>query len=257
MIVGFNEAHFLQQCLDSISFCDEIVYTDLGSADDSVKIAEEAGATIHYHDKVPSCEMIQAKMVHQLKNNWVIFIDPDERVDPILAVEIHALFNELKNAPNTGAVLVPWIFYFKKRKLRGTVWGGLNHKYFLVNRNRFEFAPVVHYGRKILPGYQIKELAFTGSNILHHYWMNDYNVFFKKHKRYLKNEGIDRYQMGIRQSKKSIIIKPFKEFYKSFITKRGYKDGIRGYFLSVFWAYYETYIGIDLLRIQRKMRLNK
>lgn len=31
MVVGFIEGLFLEQCLNSICFCDEILYADLGS----------------------------------------------------------------------------------------------------------------------------------------------------------------------------------------------------------------------------------
>lgn len=255
MIVGYNEEKFLPQCFESISFCDEIIYTDLGSTDDSINIATNFAQTILEREKVPSCEMIQAEVVHYLKNDWVLFLDPDERVDVSLAIEIQEKFKDFSNNEKLGAVMVPWQFYFKKKKLKGTPWGGINKKYFLVNRHRFLFEPIVHYGRKLLPEFNATEILFDGNqNVLHHYWMNSYSVFFKKHCRYLKNEGMDQYNQGIRSGYKKIFLSPFKEFHFSFITTKGYKDGLLGFFLSAFWAFYKTYIAIDILKIQRAKR---
>lgn len=253
MIVGYNESHLLPGCFQSISFCDEIFYTDLGSTDDSLHIAKDFGAIIKHHEKVPNCETVQSEVVREVKNDWVIFIDPDESVDPKLAEEIITNFQNYKKDERLGAVMVPWIFYFKRHRLRGTVWGGINHKNFLVHKDRFVFEPIGHYGRKILPGFNTAHITYNGKdNVMHHYWMQSFSVFLKKHFRYLKNEGVDRYNLGVRQSIKLLPLKPFQAFALSFFKKKGYKDGFTGLFLSAFWAFYETYIALDLIKIQRR-----
>ena len=154
--------------------------------------------------------------------------------------------------------MVPWQFYFKQHRLKGTVWGGLNKKYFMVNRNRFQFEPIVHYGRKLLPTFSYTEILFNGANnVLHHYWMEDFYVFINKHKRYLKNEGRDQFNQGLRLTYKELIITPFKEFYFCFITKKGFKDLFVGFTLSLFWAFYKTVIAMDIYLIQQKINFKR
>ena len=262
MVVGFNEAHLLDKCLSSLSFCDEIIYTDLGSVDNSVAIAQKYCSTIYLRDRVPSGEYIQSEIIQYLKNDWVIFLDPDEVVDYSLVNSLKEVFKKIKDSPSVGAVLVPWLFYFKSKPIKGTIWGGINSKYFLVNKHRFEFLPITHYGRKIKEGYQTIEIApnENRTNVLHHYWMNSYSVFFKKHLRYLKNEGRDQFLAGVRFiSVKHMCRLPFKEFAKSFWKCSGYKDGLLGLFLSLFWAFYQSYIVIDIFFIQlaQKIRFSK
>lgn len=256
MVVGYNEGHFLKQCFESISFCDEIIYTDLGSTDNSLKIAGEYAQFIYHRNRenVPSCEMVQTEIVHLIKNDWVIFIDPDEKLDSVLASQIIKEFGEIEYNPNIGSVMVPWQFYFKNRKLKGTVWGGMNKKYFLVNKHRFDFLPIVHYGRKLKDGFQNYEIDYDvkKNNVLHHFWMNSYKIFIKKHLRYLKNEGKDNYNLGVRLGKKNLLVIPFKSFSNSFFKLKGYKDGFVGFFLSIFWGYYKTKIAVDILRLQNK-----
>jgi GT2 family glycosyltransferase len=254
MIVGYNEGSLLRQCINSIDFCDEILYADLGSSDKSVDTAKLAGAKVYHREKVPSGEYIQSEIVHYTKHDWVIFIDPDELVDENLKDQLIKEFEKIKTNELIGGVSVPWHFYFRKHKLKGTIWGGNNQKHFLVNKDRYEFLPITHYGRKIKDGFYIQDIVLNeyGNNFLHHYWMNGYKVFIKKHQRYLKNEGKDEFDRGRRTSIKKILLAPFKEFYFSLITKKGYKDNFIGLFLSVFWAYYKTVVYIGVYKVQKK-----
>ncbi len=254
MIVGFNEEKLLPACLQSISFCDDIHYTDLGSTDDSIQVAQQFAQHIYHRKPVPSCEMIQTEVVNYTKNDWVIFVDPDEVVDEILASELLQRFNEITSMENIGAVKVPWQFYFKSTRLKGTVWGGRNQKYFLVNKRRFAFDPVVHYGRKLKPGFISTDIQLNKNetNVLHHYWMNSWQVFIKKHNRYLINEGIDRYNLGVRTTLKQVMLAPYYEFKRSFWTLVGKKDGLLGFFLSLFWAWYQTSALLSLYKIQKR-----
>ena len=257
MIVGFNEARFLRSCLESISFCDEIVYTDLGSIDGSIEIAESFSARIYKKKRVPYCEIIQSEMVKYLKNDWVIFIDPDEQIDTTLISEIRTEFRDFVDNENLGAIVAPWQFYFKNYRLQGTAWGGLNKKYLLVHKNRFTFEPIAHYGRNLMPTYSVKEIVFNGDrNVLHHYWMNSYRVFIKKHIRYLKNEGKDQFSHGVRFTFKKLILTPFKEFHYCYFIKKGYKDFLVGLSLSMFWSFYKTYIACNVFILQIKKYRN-
>ena len=87
IVVGYNEANLLGSCLNSISFCDEILYFDLGSTDDSIKIAKTSHATIINHEKVPGCEWIHSKYYQSTKHDWVLIIDPDEIINDLLINE--------------------------------------------------------------------------------------------------------------------------------------------------------------------------
>ncbi len=258
MLVGYNEEHLLLNCLNSISFCDEIIYIDLGSKDNSISIAKKYTNHIFTRELVPSGEYIHAEFVNYTKNDWVLFIDPDENVCLELQNEIIKNFEYYNNSDSIGAILVPWIFYFKRHKLKGTTWGGINKKYILANKKRFDFLPITHYGRKLKPEYSTYEIEINNkqSNVLNHYWMPSTSVFLRKHFRYLKKEGIDNYNMGYRFiGFKRLIKLPFKEFKYSFITKKGYRDLLLGFFLSIFWAFYKTHIMIDIFHIQKKDRV--
>lgn len=252
IVVGLNEGKLLSICLSSIDFCDEILYIDLGSNDDSVAVATSHGANVIFHERVMFVEIIHSKFANQTKHDWILITDPDELVDKSLYEEIYFLFtNGMQES--IGAITVPWLFYFKHKHLKGTPWGGINRRVLIVNNKRFLFAPMVHVGRKLQDGFISKDLDFLDRNVVHHFWMQGYFKLLEKHLRYLKVEGSARYYSGQRTSLKQILIEPFRQFKYGYIIKKGYKDGITGILLSLFWAWYQTFSLISLFRYQFKM----
>ena len=252
MVVGLNEEKHLKKCLPSLSFCSEIVYADLGSKDGSVEYALSLGVKIVYSKIQPSGEYTQSEIVFNLENDWVIFLDPDEVIDTKLADEINLFLSGDDIPGDIGGLLVPWKFYFKGKPLNGTVWGGENYKYLLVNRLKFEFNPVTHSGRRVKAPFKTKILHYNldRDNVIHHYWMVSSLNFITKHFRYLKKDGYDRYNQGARVSFWVFLSVPFKAFYLCFIIKKGYLDKCLGFYLSLFWAFYETVSHFQVLLMQ-------
>lgn len=252
LVVGYNEADLLSSSLSSLEFCDEIIYFDLGSSDNSINIALDYNANVINHSKVPGCEWIHAKYAYSTKHDWVLITDPDEVISSSLIQELKLCFEGGLLKEDIGSITVPWIFYFKKHRLKGTTWGGVNSRILLVNNKRFKFSPHVHRGRQLIDGFTNYSIDFKDLNFIAHYWMQSYRKLIEKHLRYLRNEGESRYSQGQRTSFWLIIKAPFKEFRYSFFLKEGYKDGLIGFFLSLFWALYESASQIKLRQYQNK-----
>jgi glycosyltransferase involved in cell wall biosynthesis len=83
-----NEADRLPECLDSVAWADEVVVMDLSSTDDSVAVAERYGARVVRREPVPIVEMVRNEIAAAARNDWILALDPDERVTPGLAVEL-------------------------------------------------------------------------------------------------------------------------------------------------------------------------
>ncbi|GAB6011780.1 glycosyltransferase family protein [Viscerimonas tarda] len=254
IITGCNEAHLLEDCLQSISFCDTIKYVDLESVDNSVDIARKfANIDIIRHERVAIAEIIQMEYYKTEKHDWLLSIDPDERVDNGLYRDTVELFE--KGIPeNVGCVMAPCIFYFKKHPLKGTPWGGMNERIYLYNKHRYEIIGAVHSGRRLIEPYINYHIPYNGNNADHHYWMISYKQLFEKHRRYLKYEPQARYKNGFTTTLAKVIKTPFKAFKYSFYHKQGYKDGFTGLFLSLFWSWYQTSAEWGLYKYQKKNR---
>lgn len=240
IVVGRNEGIKLENCLKSILWCNEIIYADLDSNDNSIEIATKFNCKIKQFKRFgPSCEYTQSILIHEVENKWVLFLDPDECVSEQLKIEIIDLLPKIDKNTSIGSVLIPWQFYFANYQLKGTVWGWDKKKEVLVNKEGFEVLPITHFGRRLKSGYISYSLDKNiKNNVLHHYWMDDISSFIKKHNKYLKDEGHDRFNEGKKIGiLKLLLLIPY-QFYFCYITKRGYKDGFIGIFLSLFWVYY-------------------
>jgi len=255
IVVGRNESAKLAACLNSLHFCDEILYADLDSKDNSIAVAKQFNCRIfEYKTFGPSCEYTQSELMNVVNNDWILILDPDEVMTTGLEKEIAGLLPKIELDGSIGAVFVPWQFYFGKKRLTGTVWGYKNEKAILFNRHKFEIRPVTHFGRQLKPGFSGYHLESNGENVLNHFWMDDFKAFLAKHRKYLKDEGRDRYNLGERISFFGILYRALVEFYRCYFKRKGYRDGFTGLFLSFFWIWYTTSSNISLYKMASKAK---
>lgn len=258
IVVGRNEAKKLKTCLASLSFCDEILYADLSSSDNSIDVANLFDCKIYsFQNFGPSCEYTQAQVIKFVRNDWVLLVDPDEVLDNALIRQITAELPRLAKNEELGDIYVPWQFYFGTKRLKGTVWGYKKDKGILVHRDRYEILPITHYGRRLKPGFKSHHIVSTGDNVLHHYWMEDRQSFISKHKKYLKDEGQDRFKMGERIKILGLLYNCGFQFFNCYFLKDGFKDGLVGLYLSLFWTWYITISNWRLYKIEKNAKYDK
>jgi glycosyltransferase involved in cell wall biosynthesis len=102
-IVCRNEADRLGPCLDSVRWADEVVMLDLESDDASARLAEAAGARVITHPPVPIVEAVRNVVADAAGGDWVLVVDPDERVSSGLADELR----RVSARSDVDAVVVP------------------------------------------------------------------------------------------------------------------------------------------------------
>ncbi|MEM9821752.1 MAG: hypothetical protein AAF985_11800 [Bacteroidota bacterium] len=237
IVVSHNEAHLLEDCLASITFCQEILVADMASVDETKAVASRYDARLL---EVPLCnvvEQVYASLICQVEQNWVLLIDPDERFTPDLQKALTQLF-ATPISDSTALIQLPWHFFFKDQPLRGTVWGGQRFKTSILHKDRVWINDVVHRGLTRKPGFSSHQIEGTVHRYLAHHWAQSYGQLFVKHRRYLREEGRSLYEQGFRYSLVQQLRKGLFAFKHSFYTKRGYRDGLTGLLLSLFWMWY-------------------
>ena len=107
-IVCRNESDKLGACLDSVvSWADEVVVMDLGSSDGSAELARSKGARVVEHEPVPIVELVRNEVAAAAKGDWILALDPDERVAPGLPAELR----RLSRSDDFDAVAIPVMNY--------------------------------------------------------------------------------------------------------------------------------------------------
>ena len=73
IVVGCNESHLLENCLKSLKFCNELIYIDLESQDNSISKARKYVSQIIERERVPIVEIIHAQIQNITKYKWILF----------------------------------------------------------------------------------------------------------------------------------------------------------------------------------------
>lgn len=104
-IVCLDEAEKLPDCLASVAWADEVLVLDLGSQDGSASVAEAHGASVVPGEPTPIVEPARNVLAALARNDWILAMDPDERVTPGLAVGLRAA----ASLPDIDAVVIPFM----------------------------------------------------------------------------------------------------------------------------------------------------
>src|SRR5258706_16237953 len=88
IILAKNEENNISECVKSTSFCDEILVIDDNSTDKTVSIAKKLGTKVISHSLNNNFSAQRNFGLSQAMNEWVLFIDADERVSNELQNEI-------------------------------------------------------------------------------------------------------------------------------------------------------------------------
>ena len=98
LILTKNESADLPACLRSIAFSDDIHVLDSHSTDQTVPLAQAAGAIVHLHAFTGYAAQRNHGLELPFKHPWLLILDADEIVPPALAAELQDI---AQTAPQT------------------------------------------------------------------------------------------------------------------------------------------------------------
>lgn len=228
IVITKNEEHNIEECLASISFADDIIVVDSESVDSTVQKAKKFTQNVFVK---PWLGFSAAKKygVEKAKNEWILWLDADERVMPALAEEIKSLLHE---NPRQAAFTVARRAYFLGKWIKHSGWyPGRVARLFHKQRAQFNDA-AVHEGLEIngvIGELKNDLLHFTDPNIFH---------YFVKFNRYTSLASEELVKKGKIFKITDIIIRPWWQFVKMYFVRRGFLDGIQGFLLALFSSAY-------------------
>lgn len=228
IVITKNEAHNIEACLNSVRWADEIIVVDAESKDQTVTLAKKYTSKVFIQ---PWLGFAAAKSfaVEQSSHQWILWLDADERVVPELAEEIQTL---LKAEPNHAAFTIARRAYFLGRWIKHSGWyPGRVPRLFHKERAAFNSA-AVHEGLEINGSIgQLKNdlLHYTDPNIYH---------YFSKYNRYT-TLAADEASKKLKKARISdLLIRPVWQFFRMYIIRAGFLDGIQGLLLALFSSSY-------------------
>ena len=233
VITTYNSQDFIKDCLKSVSFADEILIVDNGSSDQTIQIAKKFDVKILPHKNNPK-KLNESKNYgfSKAKNDWVLSLDSDERVEKNLKGEIEHIVNHSKNIPFDGYLIPRKNIIFGKQIQHGLWYPDYQLRLFRKGKGKF---PNIH-NHELL---ELKTKPGTlAGHILHENYQTITQFIQKIDKQYseneaevfLKNKGKIHWYDAIRF--------PFQDFLTNYFMRQAYKDGLHGLMLSLLQAFY-------------------
>ena len=106
-IVCRNEADKLPPCLESVRWADEVIVMDLRSEDGSGEVATSHGARVIEREPIPIVEPLRGELEAEASGEWILAMDPDERVSEGLA----SALRQASIRDDIDAVAIPFTHY--------------------------------------------------------------------------------------------------------------------------------------------------
>jgi glycosyltransferase involved in cell wall biosynthesis len=250
-IVCYNEEDQIRKCIESVSFCDEVIVIDSRSDDGTVEIAKSLGAKVIQRDW-PGYRRQKEFGLSQASSTWVLNLDADERVSPelrdaIIEVLERSYREKAEGLPSTckdGYDLSRVVFYL------GRWWrkGGWYPEY----RVRLFRKEVTTWGGK-----DPHEKAIVNGSIgklsgeLQHYTYRCMSEQLNRLHGYATIAAQEDHSRGRRFRFASLILNPCFRTFKFYVLKKGYREGMAGFIVAVIEGYYTFLKYAKLWELQR------
>lgn len=240
-IATYNEEKNINRCLRSVAhFASEIVLVDGSSSDETVTIAKKYNCHIIIADNPINFHINKQKAIEKCQGDWILQLDADEEVSPLLKSEI---LENLNNISGTiSGYKIPRKNFFLGR--------------FLTKGGQFPDYTIRLYkrGKGRLPARSVHEQAEVDGEIgilknpLIHYSYPDFSQYLTRFDRYttfyawqLKEKHLP---LNFLSMVSYVFIKPTFWFFKTYIRHKGFMDGFGGFVFSVFSSlvYFVSYI---------------
>ena len=92
IIISKNNENLIGDCLESVTWADEIIIVDNGSTDKTLEIAKSFGSNI-IEVKGGNYSIWRNAGAKKASSNWLLYVDTDERVTSELKKEIQLIIN--------------------------------------------------------------------------------------------------------------------------------------------------------------------
>lgn len=231
-VVVLNEERHLAECLDTVSFADEIVVVDSHSTDATPDIARRHGARYVDGDYRGIDDKKRAALA-LCTREWVFSIDADERVTPDLRAEIERVIAAGCDGSDVNGYYVRRRSRHMGRWIRFGEWGR-DDVLRLVRRRAARYEGLDPHPKLVVTG---RTERFRGL-LLHHAY-RDFAHQVATVQRYSELVAADMHARGQRYSFRAALLRPIFRFLKSYVWQLGFLDGLPGLAIAYSSLYYD------------------
>ncbi len=247
VIIVKNEEKRIAGCLESVKWADEIVVVDDMSTDRTVEITRRC--TDRVFQRKMEVEGVHRNYAYSLaRNEWVLSLDADEKVSPELKDEIIKVVTQGTDAEISACrrdssqkddIRQCSVFAIPLRNYIGDYWvrwGGWYPAYKdrLFRKGHFRYEEVDVHPRPIYDG---KCGRLKGDII--HYSYEDFSELIGSLNGQTSKEAQKWIATGRKMSLAKALWRAADRLFRSFIAKKGYRDGVVGLMVALNGSFYQ------------------
>ena len=229
--IAHNEERNIVECIGSTKlWADEHIVVDDFSTDRTVELARSNGAVVF--QRKMDIEGVHRNWAYQkARNEWVLSLDADEMVTEELKIEISRAIN----SPDFNAYSIPLRTYIGNHWVQYGGWYPAG-KLRLFKKSKFKYEEAGVHPRIILEG----NCGHLTTDIIHKGY-EDFSELFKG----LNNQTTLEAKKWIDDKRKMsmgiALWKAMDRFFRAYVRKKGYKDGVVGFVVALNGALYQIF----------------
>ncbi|MCA9400428.1 MAG: glycosyltransferase family 2 protein [Candidatus Omnitrophica bacterium] len=247
VIIAKNEEKNLPGCLESVhGWADEIIVVDDESIDRTVEIAEQFGAKV-FQRRMDNEGTHRNWAYDQARCDWVFSLDADERISPELRDEID------QTLPNAEFLT----YMMPRRNYIGDYWVRHGGQYpaqqrRLFRKGKIRYEEVEVHPRMFVEGGHKGRLT---KDIIHYSYKN-IEHFLAKLNGQTTLEAKKWFQTNREMSFGRAVWRMMDRFPRTYLRKKGYKDGFYGFMFSFMASLYQIISYAKYWELKKKAQVS-
>lgn len=243
IVTTYNEEHNIAACLETLTWCDEILVVDSFSTDRTVEIAESFERVRLFQHEYHGGAAQKNWAIPRARHEWVLILDADERCTPELRDEIQRL---LEADPGADAYVVRRRVHFLGKVIRHSGWRN-DRVVRLFRRDRGRYQNRRVHSRVVTDGDQ--PAMYTSpvlENPMEHLMVDSLVEYVQRTRKYSYWGAAQMWKDGKRTSGARILQRTVWRFLRTYVLQRGFLDGAHGLVFCLLQAL-GTYMKLAML----------
>ncbi len=225
LVITYNEYIHIDSLIKNIDFADEIIFVDSFSYDGTFEKLQNYDNVTTYQHHFKNFPDQKNFALQKVSNDWVLFIDADERVPPKLKQEILDVLK--KPSKDISAYYCKFQYFFGNKPIKFSGFQtAKSFRLFKTSKCRYDDSRPVHE-RLIVDGN-----TTTLQHKILHYSFRDYEHYKSKMAQYAVLKAKELHKKGETVSFFKSKVKPLYRFFNHYIMRLGILDGKVGYDIS-------------------------
>lgn len=238
IVTSYNEEHNIGACLESLTWCDELIVVDSFSTDRTPEIARSFDKVRLYQREYYGAGAQKNWALQHVETEWVFLLDSDERCTPELRDEVQSI---MEAGPEYLAYMMNRRVFLLGKQIRFSGW------------QRDRVARLFRTGTAYYENRRVHSLLHTTGEvpilrhpIEHHMVDLSFDEYAFRIAKYGYWGAAQCWRDGTRANAADVVVRPLWRFVRTYLIQLGILDGMHGLVFCLLQAY-GTYMKFAIL----------